>query len=253
MLFKRNAAPNNRPSVDEIVIHNFAALEGMDGGIPPGDMVKGRYVITRHQAALSRKVLSVGPGDVFVFETDVRLERTALAAEKNASPFFVGPIFYDANGEVLQWLQPRPAPADAERIVIRAKAPENAASARLGVCGPWEPDGTATDYVISFGPTQLKQDYSMNEAASRAEDHDARIAAEIEFFRNMDLNALPEIYSLLVEQAFDRASGRSVRRGRYLRHLRAGASGFYRGDWTILLSSASAPETARSRLRPLRG
>ena len=194
MFFKRNAAPNNRPSVDEIVIHNFAALEGMDGGIPPGDMVKGRYVITRHQAALSRKVLSVEPGDVFVFETDVRLERMALAAEKNASPFFVGPIFYNAKGEVLQWLQPRPAPADAERIVIRAKAPENVASARLGLCGPWEPDGTPTDYVISFGPTQLKQDDSMNQAASRAEDQDARIAAEVDFFRNMDLNALPEIH-----------------------------------------------------------
>ena len=152
MLFKGNAAPNNPPSVDEIIIHNLAALEGMDGGIPPGDMVKGRDVLTRHQAALSRKVLSVRPGDVFSFETDVRLERMALAAEKDASPFLVGPIFYDANGEVLQWLHPRPAPAKAERIAIRAKAPWNATRARLGLCGPWEPDGTATDYVISFGP-----------------------------------------------------------------------------------------------------
>ena len=194
MLFERKAVPNNPPSVDEIIIHNFAALEGMDGGIPPGDMVKGRYVITRHQAALSRKVLSVKPGDVFVFETDVRLERRALAAEKDASPFLVGPIFYDAKGEVVQWWQPRPAPAKAERIVIRAEAPENAASVRLGFCGPWVPDGTATDYVISFGPTQLKQGDCMKEAASRAEDHDARIAAEVDFFRNMDLNALPEIH-----------------------------------------------------------
>ena len=104
----------------------LAALEGMDGGIPPGNMVKGRYVLTRYQAALSRKVLSVRPGDVFLFETDVRLERMALAAEKDASPFLVGPIFYDANGEVLQWLQPRPAPAKVERIAIRAKAPWNA-------------------------------------------------------------------------------------------------------------------------------
>ena len=195
MLFKGNAAPNNPPSVDQIIIHNLAALEGMDGGIPPGNMVKGRYVLTRYQAALSRKVLSVKPGDVFVFETDVRLEHTALAAQKNASPFLVGPIFYDAKGEVIQWLQARPAPTKVERIAIRAKAPENAARVRLGLCGPWEPDGKATDYVISFGPTQLKQDDSMDEAASRAEDHDARIAAEIDHFRNMDLNALPEIHS----------------------------------------------------------
>src|SRR4030095_13873354 len=106
MLFKRKAAPNTPPSVDEIIIHDFAALEGMDGGIPPGDMVKGRYVISRHQAAFSHKVLSVKPGDVFVFETDVRLERTALAVEKAASPFLVGPIFYDANDEALQLLHP---------------------------------------------------------------------------------------------------------------------------------------------------
>jgi hypothetical protein len=196
MLFKGNSAPNNPPSVDEIIIHNFATLEGMDGGIPPGNMVEGRYVITRHQAALSRKVLSVKPGDVFVFETDVRLEHTALATQKKASPFLVGPIFYDAKGEVIQWWQARPAPTQAERIVIRAEAPENAASVRLGFCGPWEPDGKATDYVISFGPTQLKQGDSMIEAPRRAEDHDdARIAAEIDHFRNMDLNALPEIYS----------------------------------------------------------
>jgi SAM-dependent methyltransferase len=194
MLFKGNAAPDNSPSVDEIIIHDLAALEGMDGGIPPGDMVKGRYVITRYQAALSRTGLSVKPGDVFVFETDVRLERMTLAAEKPASPFLVGPIFYDAKGEVVQWLQLRPAPAKAERIVIRAKAPENAATGRLGFCGPWEADGTATDYVISFGPTQLQRDDSVKEASNCAENPDARIAAEVDYFRNMDLNALPEIH-----------------------------------------------------------
>jgi SAM-dependent methyltransferase len=195
MFFRRKAAPNTATSVDEIVIHDLTALEGMDGGIPPGHMVQGRYVVTRHEAALSRKVLSVKPGDVFVFETDVRLERRALAAEKDTSPFLIGPIFYDAKGEAVRWLQTWPAPAKAERIVIRAEAPYNAASVRLGLCGPWEPDGKANDYVISFGPTQLKQGDSMKEAASRVEDHDARIAAEVELFRNMDLNALPEIHS----------------------------------------------------------
>jgi hypothetical protein len=194
MFFKRKAAPNNPPSVDEIIIHDFAALEGMDGGLPPGHMVKGRYVITRHQAALSRTVLSVKPRDVFVFETDVCLECPALATEKPTSPFLVGPIFYNAKGEAVQWLQRWPAPAKAERIVICAEAPQNAASMRLGLCGPWEPDGNATDYVISFGPIQLKRGDSMKEAASRAEDHDARVAAEVEIFRNMDLNALPEIH-----------------------------------------------------------
>ncbi len=194
MFFKRKAAPNPPPSVDGIIIHDFAALEGMDGGIPPGEMVKGRYVVTRHQAALSRKVLSVKPRDVFLFETDVRLERSPLATEKAASPFLVGPIFYNAKGEVVQWLQPWPAPAKAERIVIRAETPLNAASMRLGLCGPWEPDGKATDYVISFGPIELKQGESMKEAVSSAEDPDARIAAEVEIFRNMDLNALPEIH-----------------------------------------------------------
>jgi SAM-dependent methyltransferase len=194
MFFKRKAAPNNPPSVDEIIIHDFAALEGMDGGIPPGHMVKGRYVITRHQAALSRKVLSVKPRDVFVFETDVRLEHRALAAGKDASPFLVGPIFYNAKGEAVQWLQPWPAPAKAERIVIRAEAPQNAASVRLGLCGPWEPDGKATYYVISFGPIHLKQNDSINDPASHAKDLDPRIVAEVDHFRNMDLNALPEIH-----------------------------------------------------------
>jgi len=107
----------------------------------------------------------------------------------------VGPIFYDAKGEAVQWLQTRPVPAKAERIIIRAEAPQNAASVRLGLCGPWEPDGKATDYVISFGCTQLKQGDSIKEVASPVEDHDARIAAEVNFFRNMDLNALPEIHS----------------------------------------------------------
>ena len=83
MFFKRKATPNNPSSVDGIVIHDLAALEGMDGGMPPGHMVKRRYVVTRHEAALSRKVLSVKPGDMFVFETDVRLERPALATEKD--------------------------------------------------------------------------------------------------------------------------------------------------------------------------
>ncbi len=194
MFFKRKTAPNKPLSVEKIIIDDLAALEGMDGVRPPGHMVKGRYVVARHQAALSRQVLSVKPGDVFVFETDVRLERGALAAGKEASPFLVGPIFYDAKGEAVQWLQRRPAPTKAERIVIRAAAPQNAASVRLGFCGAWEPDGNATEYVISFGPTQLKQGDSMKEAASRAEDRDARIAAEVEVFRNMDLNALPEIH-----------------------------------------------------------
>jgi hypothetical protein len=85
MFFKRKTAPNNAPSVDEITIHDFAALEAMDGGIPPGHMVKGRYVITRHQAALSRKVLSVRPGDVFLFETDVRCSSISRSLFKMAA------------------------------------------------------------------------------------------------------------------------------------------------------------------------
>ena len=224
MLFERKAVPNNPPSVDEIIVHNFAALEGMDGGIPPGDMVKGRYVITRHQAALSRKVLSVKPGDVFVFETDVRLERRALAAERTPARSSSGRSSTTPRARLYSGGSPgrrRRRPNDRHRC----GGSRERRSVRLGLCGPWVPDGTATDYVISFGPTQLKQGDCMKEAASRAEDHDARIAAEVDFFRNMDLNALPEIYSYWANKhlmgIWPKRSAWAVSR-----HLRAGASGF---------------------------
>lgn len=137
-----------------VMITDIRDLEGVEGGEPLGRSAEGAYYVEMHQGGRSKRALPASPGDVFVVEATVTLERAA--ANGRSTGFLAGPIFLDDAGNVVKWWPLNDAPTGAvTALSIRAVAPEGATSVRLGLYGAYHPDGETADYVISYRSARM--------------------------------------------------------------------------------------------------
>jgi hypothetical protein len=126
-------------------------MEEMLHAGPPGEAQDGAYAISAWQAACSKRVALVEQGSKVVFDFKVR----AIVDSTNDEPltFSAGPLFYNAVNEIIQpWSQqPALTQADGDRsVVIEMIAPPGAFTVRIGVHGPWAPDGNVSDGSVGL-------------------------------------------------------------------------------------------------------
>lgn len=118
---------------------------GYDGSLI-GRLASGGHVLAANESLRSRVSIDVSPGDKFTLETEIFAETDATNGEPLV--YSTGLLIYDAHGEVVQWWTPKPAVtrADGTQIVRESiSVPSGAVSARIGVCGPWSPNGGASN------------------------------------------------------------------------------------------------------------
>ena len=89
---------------------------------------------------------SVAPGDKVSVSATV-----SMVSEGEALPLRLGPMFYGADGKIVQWWSAQPGPAAGQRkaMKVEAVAPEGATLVRLGVLGPCS-QGKSTTAVYGF-------------------------------------------------------------------------------------------------------
>ena len=145
------------PSVeDEFCILDMSALEGVQSGHATGAMVMQRYAVGRYEGGRSKQGLPVKAGEVFVLETDVRLERPGTTS--NGSYLLAGCLYIDAEGRVIQWWDAHDVPLrEGRTLVVKSTAPAGAVVVKAGLHGTWNAEGSADDCVVSYGPATLRK------------------------------------------------------------------------------------------------
>ncbi len=124
----------------------------------PFDVKGGELLLGAGQFWKGEPTMKASNGEAFEIKTRARLVRPPANGATNG--FYVGPLIYDADGEVLTWWESVPQVTAAEgfrEIAVCAVAPAGAASVGIGICGTWSGDDKPADFVVSFRRVKLKR------------------------------------------------------------------------------------------------
>lgn len=145
---------STEPSID---VSSMEELE--DAGYGRAGSVVGDWLaLGPNESRRSKSALRVAEGDVY----ELRTKATNLASsnEDPANGFFCGPIFYNANEEIVQyWTEQKPFGRKEKNrdIVVRSIAPSGAVTVRIGLHGSWSATGSASNFTVGFGRASLKR------------------------------------------------------------------------------------------------
>jgi hypothetical protein len=139
-----------------IRVDDISDVRGMKGDPLPGRQDGGCIVPNVASGGVSNQSVPAKEGDVFVVEVRVTLRQPPSGG--GSSPYFVGPIFFGAKDDVVQWWPTqRELPSSfGETIRVEATALANTAYVRIGMCGTWAKDNPA-DYLVGFSEARLYQ------------------------------------------------------------------------------------------------
>lgn len=147
-------APADASAMMLLAISRIDQLEQSSGLEASGKFDRGWLWLGAGEGGRSVQSFPATEGDLFAAQATLAL----LDAGRNNidSRFFFGPIFFDANGKVLLWWKPfnKPGTEPAD-VAVETRAPEGAASVKLGISGSWDASGNAGDYVVGFANVSL--------------------------------------------------------------------------------------------------
>jgi hypothetical protein len=146
------------PTAISLDFTKAADVEAAHGGCEVGRQTPGGYVIGQGQGIRSAASLPVKPGEKFVLESAVYAETDPTNGEPLV--FFTGVLAYDVDGEIIHWWTAKGPIAHKEglrTVMEEFEAPPRAVLARIGVCGPWKPEGTVSNGKIGIKAAALKK------------------------------------------------------------------------------------------------
>lgn len=140
-----------------LIVRNLNDVAPMREGTEYAGQTGDWLSVAPYRAAVSAHSLPAKEGDRF------RATGHAILIEPQRSgpplPFAFGPIFYDAEGKIIQWWMSIPYPASSNpfEIASASVAPAGAVSVRLAMRGGWDPSGTPTDFVVGFASLRMEK------------------------------------------------------------------------------------------------
>lgn len=154
------AATKNSSSPPGIKLAIDQAFEVEAGhlGCVAGVAGPGGYVIAQGQGIRSVASLPVKPGETLLLETAIYADTDPTNGEPLV--FFTGALMYDVSGQIVHWWTPNPPISRLDGVrTMSAKivAPPEVVSARIGICGPWKPQGEVSNGKIGVKVAALKK------------------------------------------------------------------------------------------------
>ncbi len=148
------AAHNRSPSVIEV--SDIADLQSRSGGNVNGQMISGWCLLSAHFGGRSIASLPVSEGDTVRATAQVVLMEAGTS--EHESKFMFGPVFLDANNQVVQWWNSFDRPSsEPSEIKVETVAPAGAVAVRLGMHGTWNANGETADYVVGFASARMEK------------------------------------------------------------------------------------------------
>jgi hypothetical protein len=146
------------PAAISLDFTKAADVEAAHDGCEAGRQTPGGYVIGQGQGIRSAASLLVKPGEKFVLEAAVYAETDPTNGEPLV--FFTGVLAYDVDGEIIHWWTAKGPIARTEgvrTVMEEFEAPPGVVSARIGICGPWKPEGELSNGKIGVKVAGLKK------------------------------------------------------------------------------------------------
>lgn len=144
------------PYPSMIQIASVSDLMSASGNPLEGQMVGGWCVLPAHVGGRSVAAIPVSEGDKVRATTHVSLIDGGTSGRP--SKFFFGPVFFDADQNVVQWWNAYDRPdQEPSEIVVEATASAGAVTVRLGMHGTWDAKGNTGDYVVGFASARLEK------------------------------------------------------------------------------------------------
>jgi hypothetical protein len=154
---EKSRLPSSGVSARAVIeIGSISDLLSGTGKPVDGQMTSGWCALPSHVGGRSVASLPVAEGDKVKSSAQVVL--IDAGTDGNRSRFFFGPVFLDAQQNVVQWWDAfdRPTGQPTE-IVVEATAPAEAVTVRLGMHGTWDAKGNTGDYVVGFASARLEK------------------------------------------------------------------------------------------------
>lgn len=138
-------------STGQLAIRNLDELVAVAGNPIGGDFVSGEYIAGPKQGGRSKRFLPAREGEIWKLSSTVRI--VYRSSGDTDATILAGPIFFDADGKVLQWW--RPLPCVEGPISVEAVAPSGTAKVAAGIYGVWFKDREPPLVKVAFGSITL--------------------------------------------------------------------------------------------------
>jgi hypothetical protein len=131
-------------------------LEQASGQMAGGTFEGGWLKLCAGHGGRTVRAFPANEGDLFATHATIAL--IDPGQNNIQSRFFFGPIFFDADGNVLLWWKPFNKPdTKAVDVVVETRAPAGTATVKLGIHGSWDASGKAGDYIVGFANARLEK------------------------------------------------------------------------------------------------